>query len=304
MATFLDYAKNIFWLLLLLQVAPPLIKSIGQQYADLLEPKAKVGVIDISGTLTQGTQYMRDLKAFFENDEIKAIVLKIDSTGGSAGTAQAIFNEIKLLRNQYSDKYTIAYIENVAASGAYYVAAATHYIIASPAAFIGSIGSYISHPYVKDFIEHYKLQFNLVKSGTYKTIGSPFTELTPEYRAELQALTDNVYQQFVKDIAEQRPGLPADSKKWADGKLFTGQQAASPTLKLIDELGSPSTVVKIIREQAHIEGKIEWVRPDKKTSLLSRLFNPEPTDGSSYLSACITSVCQHLESRYCSGVQA
>lgn len=297
MATFSTYLKNIFWVLILLQFAPPLIRQIKTQYTDLLEPKTKVGVIDIKGGLSSATTIVKDLKKLFENDEVKAIVLKIECPGGSAGTAQTVFNEIKLLKSQYSNKYVVALIENIAASGGYYIACAANYIIASPAAFIGSIGAYIPHPYFKEFIEYHKIKYEFIKSGAYKTTGSPFTELTPAQRNELQGLTDNVYQQFTKDVAAQRPKLSANINQWADGKIFTGQQALE--LKLIDALGSPSTAIKVIRDNAHIKGKIEWVKPAKKTGLLSSLMNPdEDAENDSYLKTFMDTALQVAEERY------
>lgn len=295
MAKFYDYLRNFFVLLLVLQLAPPFIKNIKTQYEDLLEPKTKVGVVEIKGTISDSGKYIKNLKNFFEDDDIKAIVLKIESPGGSAGSSQAIFNEIKLLRNQYSNKYVITLVENICASGGYYVACASNYIIASPASFIGSIGVYISHPMIKDFIEYYKIKYEVIKSGSYKTAGSPFFELTEAQRDEFQSLSDNVYQQFTKDVAERRPHVPADIKKWADGRIFTGEQAFN--LKLVDELGSASNVVKVLRDNAHIEGNIEWVRQTKKASILSALFSQDD-ESESYLNSCITRICEVLESRY------
>lgn len=295
MAKFYDYLKNFFVLLLVLQIAPPFIKNIKTQYEDLLEPKTKVGVVEIKGTISDSSKYVKNLKNFFEDDDIKAIVLKVESPGGCAGSSQAIFNEIKMLRSQYSNKYVVTLVENMACSGGYYVAAAANYIIAAPSSFIGSIGVYIAHPYVKEFIEYYKIKYEVVKTGAYKTAGSPFFELTEAQRAEFQSLTDNVYQQFTKDIVERRPHVSADIKKWADGRIFTGEQAYN--LKLVDELGSASNVVKVLRDNAHISGNIEWVRETKRTSILSALFNHDD-ENESYLSSLVTKVCQILESRY------
>lgn len=302
MATFFDYIKNIFWLLLILQVAPPLIKNVKKQYSELLEPKTKVGLMEIKGTIESSACYVQDLKKLFENEEIKAILIKIECPGGASGAAQAVFNEIKALRKEHTDKYTVALVENLAASGGYYIASAAHYIIACPAALIGSIGAYISHPYFKDFIESWKIKYDIVKSGTYKTAGNPFVESTPEQKSEFQSLTDNVYKQFINDVSQQRHNLPSDTKKWADGKIFTGEQALE--LKLIDEIGSLSNAIKVIRENAHIEGKIDWIKPERKTNLLKTLLSQdEDCEQTSFLAKAISQVCRIVEDRY-SGHQA
>jgi protease IV len=297
MATFTDYLKNIFWLLLLVQIAPVLVKGIKSQYSDLFESKTKVGVINVKGTLYEASSLVRDIKKFFEDTNIKAIVLKIESPGGAAGTAQTIFNEINYYKARHPNKYIISLVENMAGSGGYYVACAANYVIASPGAFIGSIGSYIQHPYFKEFIEYHKIKYEVIKSGTYKTAGNPLLELTPEQRAQFQGISDDVYHQFVRDVSHQRPHVPTDIKEWADGRIFTGEQALK--LKLIDELGSPSTVEKVLKDNAHIEGKIEWVRQPKRGGFWANLFSTDDNDdGSSSLESFINGICKVIETRY------
>lgn len=303
MATFSDALKNIFWLLLILQFAPVLIRSIKQQYSDLFEAKTRVGVINIKGTLYKAGSYVRDLKTLFENDAIKAIVLKIESPGGTAGTAQTIFNEINHYKSQYPNKYIVSLVENIAASGGYYVACAANHIITSPSAFIGSIGSYIQHPDFKDFIEYYKIKYDVIKAGEYKTAGNPLLELTPAQKTLFQSIADDVYRQFIRDVSRQRPHLPADTKLWADGKIFTGEQALA--LHLIDEIGSPATVARVLKDQAHIEGKIEWVKPVKKRGFLAGLFAQDTEDDQdSSLKSWVNSICTAVEERYITPSQA
>ncbi len=300
MATFSDYLKNIFWILLILQFAPFFIRSIKQQYSDLLEQKTKVGIISIKGTLSEAGPSVRTIKKFFEDPTIKAVVLKVDSPGGLAGTAQTIFNEIIHYKNQSPNKYVVGLVENMAGSGGYYVASAAHYIIASPSAFIGSIGAYIQHPFFKDFIEQYKIKYDIIKTGTYKAAGNPLLELSPEQRKQFQSITDDVYRQFTRDVSRQRPQLSSDTTKWADGKIFTGDQALS--LKLIDEVGSPATVRRVLKDNAHIEGKIEWVKPTKRQGFLAGLFKQDTEeDESSYIGSFVKTVCMAIEDHYRTG---
>ncbi len=297
MATFSDYIKNIFWVLLLLQFAPVLIEGIKKQYSDFLEPKTKVGVIPIKEKLFESTKLVEQIRKLFTDNSIKAIVLNIDCPGGASGTSQTIFNEINHYKKEYPHKYVVSFVENMAASGGYYVACATNYIIASPSATIGSIGSALTHPNFKDFIESYKIKYELIKAGAYKGAGSPFLSLTPEQKALLQNMADNIYKQFIKDVASKRPLLPADSTVWADGKVFSGEQALA--LKLIDELGSQSTVRKVLKEKAHIEGPIEFVKPPKTGGFWSNLFSQDgEDDAGSFMQNCVQSVCNVLEQRY------
>lgn len=276
MSNFSGYLKSIFYIIMLLQIGPMFIIGIKNQYAEYFENKAKVGLVAIRGALTNAGKHIKDLKTVFEDTAIKAILLIIDSPGGAAGTSQAVFLELKSLKALYPDKYVVGLVENISASGGYYIASATDYIIATPAAFIGSIGSYIVHPCVKEFIEQYKLRYEVIKSGEYKASMDPFLELTESQRELFQNLSDNVYQQFIADVAAQRPHLSKDTKVWAEGKIFTGQQALK--LGLIDELGYQSAAIRVLKENAHIEGPIDWVRPARKTNVFRALFFPEDTN--------------------------
>lgn len=301
MATFSDVMKNIFWFLLILQVAPLFIKNIKQQYSDLLEAKTKVGVITIKNSLYEAGPIVKDLKKFFENDEIKAILLKVECPGGAAGSSQTIYNEINHYKSLYPTKYVVVIIENLAASGGYYAACAANYIIAAPGSFIGSIGCYIPHPNFKEFIEYHKIKYDVIKSGAYKTAGNPLADLTPDQKAEFQGITDDVYRQFVRDVAHQRPHLPHDHKLWADGRIFTGEQALS--LKLIDEVGSPATVLRVLKENAHITGKINWVKPASRKGFFANLFSQDSDDdSSSFLNNTVNNICKVVEQRYTSSV--
>ncbi|HVX01057.1 MAG TPA: signal peptide peptidase SppA [Candidatus Babeliaceae bacterium] len=288
MAKLSDYFKSIFFLLIIVQFTPYIVKSIRKNYANFLEPKIKVGVITFKDELSSSSTYLKDLRDFFMDPSIKAIVLKMtECPGGRAGTSQALFREILDLKKTYN-KAIITYIENLCASGGYYVAAATDYIIATPSAFVGSIGVYIPQPYFKDFIEQFKIKYNMIQTGEYKTAGSPWREMTDQEKALLQSLTNDTYEQFVQDMAHQRPQLSlAQANEWANGKVFTARQALGT---LVDELGSQSTVEQALRKRAPIEGDIEWVKPHHPNSLLSLLSDQDDEEGNSYIKAAIASV--------------
>lgn len=299
MSKFFTYLSNIVLLLVFLQIAPSLFKDLRKKYENILEPTTKVGLITIKGTLTDSAKYTRSLRKCFEDDDIKAILLRIECPGGYAGTAQSIYNELLALKKQCGNKPVVTLVENIAASGGYYIACATDFIVTPASAFIGSIGAYIALPQVKAFIEKYNIKYDIIKSGAYKAAGSPFLDLTPEQRQQLQSLTDSSYQQFIKDVKARRPQLPTDIKKWAEGQIFTGEQAYN--LKLVDELGSFSAAVRALRRLANFEGKIEWVKPAKSTSLWSSLLSSDSDDESdndSVLHAAAQALCATLEQRY------
>jgi protease-4 len=300
MAKMSSILTNIFLLLLLIQIAPGMIKNIKSNYTEYLENKTKVGLISIKNVISDSTHYVRDIKKFFEQDDIKAILLKMDCPGGNAGASQAIFNEIKELKKIHL-KPVVVWVQNVCASGGYYIACTADHIIATPSAFVGSIGVYIPQPHLKQFIEQFKIRYNSIDAGTYKTAGNPLLDVTPEQQKMLKGLVDDTYVQFTTDVAEQRPKLTLHTvSTWADGKVFTGKQALE--LGLVDELGSQITAEQYIKHKLIIEGGIEWVRP-ACVSNLSKLFkgdceDDDAGDEKGYITSAVHALCSYIDNRF------
>lgn len=237
-----------------------------------MSTKTKIGVISIKDALSDSEDYVKKIKDYLSDNSIKALVIKMNCPGGSAGTSQDIFGEIKKLKEKYS-KYVITFVENLSASGGYYIASASDYIIATPGALVGSIGSYMAYPEFKNLMDQIKVKYKVVKSGDYKTAGNPFLESTEKQIKMLQEVSDDVYDQFIKDVSTQRVNLSKNIKDWADGKIFTGQQALK--LGLIDQLGSRSDIEKILEEKAKLKGPFHFVKPKNKTNFLKTLLNSE-----------------------------
>lgn len=259
MSRLTNILTNIFLVLLFIQVAPSMVDAIKTNYTNLLEPKTKIGLLSMKDTITDAAVYSRELKKFFEKEDIKGIVIKMDCPGGCAGASQAVFNDLKELKKQHL-KPVVVWVQNICASGGYYIACAADRIIATPSAFIGSIGAYIAQPELKKFIEQWHIKYQAIAAGSYKTAGNPLLEMTEAQQALLQGIVDDTYDQFIQAVSEQRPQLTlATATTWADGKIFTGKQALA--LGLIDELGSAINAEQYIKQKLAIEGEIEWVRP-------------------------------------------
>jgi len=269
------YIKNIFWILLVLQLVPLFFGNIKNAVADVMSPKAHVGYLTIKGEITDASFYVKKIDEFAKDDEIQALLVRIDSSGGYSGTSQIIFNELKRFKK---NKPIVALIENVGASGAYYIAAAANKIVASPQSLVGSIGTVLQVPNVKELLASWKVRFYEIHSGSYKTAGSPVKDMTDEDLAYLQTLSDDHYDLFVKDIAEARGLDVADHKKWADGKPFTGRQGLE--LKLIDKLGSFSDALDELKIVANIEEEIKLVAAKKPGSVMQWLSGSDDSDGS------------------------
>jgi protease IV len=241
-----SYLKTVFFIIIIMQITPPIVKNLLKYLETSTNPKNKIGYIVINEAIYSSTEYIKQLHGFFKDSEIKAIILKLDSPGGAAGSSQALMQEIESLKSQHP-KPIVTYIENICVSGAYYVASATDQIIATGSAVVGSIGSKIRTQFnVKKLLEKYDVTTETISSGTHKMILDPFSDMTPEHRQCLQDLSNDTYKQFVADIAERRH-LPIEtSSDWAEGKLFTGKQAYE--LKLVDKIGNLSTAIEFIKK--------------------------------------------------------
>lgn len=289
--------KNIFFGLILLQVAPPLIKNIIKTYNNFLEPRARVAIIPLKGVLCDASPIIKQLHTYFKDSSIKAIVLKIECPGSATGTGQSIYDEIIALKARYQ-KPIVSLVENTCASGGYLIACATDHIVAPGMSLIGSIGVCLPYLFqVRQFIEKHNIAYVPLASGSYKLTGDPFTDMTEAQKTLLINMLNDSYEQFTTIVAHNRKLSMKGVNEWADGKIFTARQALQ--LGLIDEIGSVSAIVKVIKEKAMIEDDIEWVKKEKPLSLLANLFSGEQQESdTSLLEGAVNGVCTALESRY------
>lgn len=278
---FFDIIKNLFWLLIFLQFAPIVFSNLKKTVEESVAPKTKVGYMKVGNVIADSTFYVKNIKKYLKDPNIKALLLKIDSPGGLPGTAQTIFSEIKKFKEK---KPVIAFIENIGASAAYNIAIACNHIVASPSALVGSIGVWLSvPPNIKDLAESWKIRFRTIKSGKFKTAGSPFKSMSPEERAYLQNVSDESYKQFVKTVASNRKLSPKNHEKWANGRIFTGNQALA--LKLIDQVGSESDAIEMLKKQAMIEGEVKLIQPRRPSRLMRLISSEEGADTETNLSS-------------------
>lgn len=290
--------------MLLLQFLPIFIGTMRKQYENILSPKASVAVLPIKGMISDSNRYAQYLHKFFKDPSIKAILLKIDSPGGAAGSAEAVHHELMRLKHapEYPKKPVICLIENMCASGAYYIASASDYIISPATAVVGSIGATLPSIFFfqfKDFLAQHHIGYKPMAAGTFKNSIDPLSDMTPEQERMIQGLLDDTYNSFASDVAKNRKLSMNTKDSWANGRLFTGKQAKD--LRLIDEIGSAYDAIRIIKEKALIEGDIEWITPPAQ-SMLSQVFGAESNIGdennlfsaqTSYIAQFIGQLLQH-----------
>ena len=208
----------------------------------------KAARIDISGVIVQGKDgsifsiamdpvetAIRMIRTATQDEDVKAIILVVDSPGGGITASDIIYNELKNFKKSDPSRKIVALFGDVAASGGYYVAAASDHIIAHPTTITGSIGVLISSLNLKGFGDKYGIKTVTITSGKNKDMLNPFKDLTEEQQKLLQSTIDEMYHRFVEVVATGRT-LPEDEViKIADGRILTANEALKN--KLIDHIG-------------------------------------------------------------------
>lgn len=228
----------------------------------------KVAVVDIMGVITDPYEVNQTLRELADRDDVKAVVLRIESPGGAVGPSQEIHGEVLKLKEK---KTVVASMGSVAASGGYYTAVAAEKIVANPGTITGSIGVIVEFINAKELLGKIGLKGYVVKSGKYKDVGSPLREMEKEEREYLQALINDVNGQFISAVAEGRGLKPEEVRRLADGRIFTGAQARE--LKLVDELGGLSDAIDLGASLAGIEGAPDVIYPIRQKMSFWKTFS-------------------------------
>ncbi|HEY6973830.1 MAG TPA: signal peptide peptidase SppA [Nitrospiraceae bacterium] len=252
-----------------------LLVLINLFFPDLdLSTEDRIALVRIEGVILDSQTTVGELKRFGENPSIKAIVLRIDSPGGGVVPSQEIYDAVQRVRNK-SNKAVIASMGTVAASGGYYIAAATDRILANPGTLTGSIGVIMEMANIEGLLKKIGVEGVVIKSGRYKDVGSPLRKMSDEEQALLQSVMDDVHKQFIEAVAAGRSLEVADVKALADGRIFTGRQAKDA--KLVDELGNLEDAIQLAADISGIEGEPKVVEPRRRFSIRELLESRLPT---------------------------
>jgi len=251
--------------------------SMGSSSTSKVKTSANVALINIYGVISDeasggpfsssaganANQIIDIIRRARDNEDIKAILLRINSPGGTAAASQAVYEELMRTR-QETDIQIIASLGDVAASGGYYVASAAHHIVANPSSVTGSIGVIVRTQNVSSLLDKVGVRTSTIQSGPLKDILSPFRDTKPEEQKILQGVVDESYQQFLEAIVGGRDLSMAELKPLADGRIFTGTQAREQNL--VDSLGNYYDALKTTAKLAKLPGEPE-VRDFGKSSL-------------------------------------
>jgi protease-4 len=226
--------------------------------------RKQLALVRVEGVIADGKETVDELERYAKDPSVLGIVLRIDSPGGAVVPAQEIYEAVNRLRTTY-DKKVVVSMGTVAASGGYYIAAASDKIVASPGTLTGSIGVIMEIPNVEGLMKKVGVESIVIKSGSHKDTGSPFRAMKPEERALLQSVLDDVHHQFIEAVAKGRGLEVVDVTRLADGRVFTGRQAQAAGL--VDQLGDLRDAIHAAAELAHIEGEPEVVETQPRFSL-------------------------------------
>lgn len=245
----------------------------------------RVEVIYVQGIMLTGSvptglgvatseEITQSLKDANEDDGVKAIVLRINSPGGSPAAAEEIVSRMKKI-----DKPIVISMGDVAASAAYYISAPADRILANPDTMTGSIGVIWEFQNRSGFYDKEGTSFYIAKSGELKDMGGDWKGLSDEEKQYADQVILEAYSRFVKEVADDRNLSLSKVKDLADGRIYTGAKAME--LGLVDELGSLDDAIEIAAKLGGIEGKPE-VGYANKPSLSRLLFGSEKTDASGF----------------------
>ena len=241
-----------------------------------LPGSAKVAIVEVEGIIGVGASggvdtdaIVRMLGEHRDNPSVAAVVLRVNSPGGVVAPTQEIFAAVERVRA--AGKPVVASMGSVAASGGYYVAVAANRVYANPGTLTGSIGVVMQLANVEGLLKKVGVDYIVVKAGAYKDIGNIARPMKPEERQVLQALLDDVYGQFVKAVAERRGLDEKTVRGFADGRIYSGQQARA--LKMVDEMGGLEDAIEAAAKLAGIVGRPKLIYPRRRFSLRDLVQN-------------------------------
>jgi protease-4 len=250
----------------------------------------KIVLMDLSGTISEEekgstlapepnmvAQFKEELKKAADDSAVKAVVLRINSPGGTVTASDILHHEVEVFKKQTGKKVIVS-IMDLGASGGYYVAVAGDKIVVHPTTVTGSIGVIMLTVNVQGLLEKIGVTGAAIKSGDKKDMGSPLRPMTEEERRLFQGIIDQMYDRFVSVVAAGRKGMTVDQvRKAADGRVYTAQQALD--LGLVDGIGYLDDAIQLAKTEAGLSKAriVTYVRPGSyKDNIYSQIPSGSP----------------------------
>jgi protease-4 len=198
------------------------------------------------------SRFTQEMELAANDPAVKAVVLRVNSPGGTVTASDVMYQTVKRFKAQ-THKPVVASLQDVAASGAYYVSCASDKIIAHPTSVVGSIGVIFNTFNVAGTLDKIGAKSEAIKSGPLKDMGSPFKDLDPQAREVMQGMVDEYYKRFVAIVTSNRPIPNSETVKMVtDGRVFSGARAAE--LGLVDQTGLLDDAIEEAKKMAHVPG--------------------------------------------------
>jgi len=250
-----------------------------------IRPTSRIAVVYASGVIASGKSgydprngmvvgsdtFAEQLRRARADDSIKAIVLRVDSPGGSSVASDVMWRELTITRDQKPARPLITSMSDLAASGGYYISAPGQVIVAEPGTLTGSIGIFAGKVVIDGTLGKVGVSTETVKSGKNADIYSPFSQFSPDQRAKVGDYMQSFYKTFISKVAQGRHTTPDRIDAVGQGRVWTGAQAKDRGL--VDVLGGLDTAVAIAKERAHIpaDEEVELVEYSPRRSLYEAL---------------------------------
>jgi protease IV len=237
------------------------------------------GFDPVNGTVVGSETVVEQIRRVRDDDSIKAIVLRVDSPGGSSIASDVIWRELMITRDTNPSRPLVVSMGDLAASGGYYIAMPGHVIVAQPGTLTGSIGIFTGKFVVNGTMEKLGVTTETVQAGRNATINSPFHQFSPEQRAKVLHYMQGFYDNFVEKAAESRRTTPERIDAVAQGRVWTGRQAREQGL--VDELGGLNKAIEIAKARAKIpaDEEVEVVVYPARRSIYEALTEQFGTAG-------------------------
>lgn len=216
---------------------------------------SQIAKVKIEGAITEDSDLLDRLDRIASTDSVKGVLLVIDSPGGTSVGGEAIHDAVRTIAEK---KPVVAQVGTLAASAGYMIAVAADHIVARQSSIVGSIGVLVQYPNVERGLDMIGVEMDAVKSSPLKAEPSPFNPTTPAEREVLQRVVDDIYEWFVGLVAERRPLSLGETRRLADGSVYSGRQAIDN--KLIDALGGEDAAIEWL-ESKGVEADlaiVEW----------------------------------------------
>jgi protease IV len=250
-----------------------------------IDPESRIAVLTAAGVITSGKSafdplngaivgsdtVVEQIRRIRDDDSIRAIVVRIDSPGGSATASDVIWRELMITRDAKPQRPIIASMSDLAASGGYYIAMPAHVIVAEPGTLTGSIGIFGGKIAIGGTLDKIGVATETIASGKNASLGSPFEPFTPDQRDKLMSYMRVFYDDFVQKAAASRRRSVAQIDAVAQGRVWTGQQAREQGL--VDMLGGLDTAVAVAKQRAGIpaDEDVELVSYPARRTLIEAL---------------------------------